>query len=309
MWNIPNLFYYLIKCKGSLYTEQFFLDGPILSRYKIIAWKKFYDKFPARLFHRRPRHGKPPYHSSHGSRFLIAGSGEVEGYNGEMDSFVCNFFFCRILVNLLLYFRAIAMERHGGLILYSYVTRWKDFLRIFLRQDYKSAGTTSAVSTLLHFGSAWFYGLRNSLYYIAFYSTRPVLPFLLLGLIGLRKKKIILFFFIFSFIVWFGLLGKMVFPSPESKTEDIQTVSVYFLPVIPILYSLTAIGFDSIIAFVKKRTWKMIPKVVPYAVAMLPFVLLPYSMKSFSQYNNFIAYDYGHDMLSVLPLKSMFLAL
>ena len=93
--------------------------------------------------------------------------------------------------------------------------------------------------------------------------------------------------------------------SQEIKKEDIQTVSVYFLPVIPILYSLISVGFDKVIVFVKRRTWKMMPRFISYAIAVLPFIFLPYSMKSFSLDRNFIAYDYGRDMVNSLPLKSL----
>jgi hypothetical protein len=50
---------------------------------------------------------------------------------------------------------------------------------------------------------------------------------------------------------------------------------------------------------------KLLPKFVPYAIAVLPFIFLPYSIKSFSQDRTFIAYDYGRDMLNVLPINSL----
>ena len=208
-------------------------------------------------------------------------------------------------VNLLLYLRSVAMEQSGGLILYSYAGTWKHFLRVLLQEDYKGAFTPNAIAGALSLGEAWFYGLKNSLLHIAFYSTRPVLPFLFLGGIVLFKKPKILAYFLFAIIVWFLLLGRMVNASPEPMARDIQTVSAYFLPAIPILYSLISVGFASVIAFVKRRTWKMIPRFIPYAIAVLPFVFLPYSMKAYSLDKNFIAYDYGKDMLTSLPLKSL----
>jgi hypothetical protein len=208
-------------------------------------------------------------------------------------------------VNLFLYFRSTAVEHHGGLILYSYAGTWEQFWKILFREHYKGSSTPHAITSVLYLGKAWFYGLKNSLLNIAFYSIKPVLPFFLLGFIGLLKKKNILFYFIFSLLVWFALLSRIVLGSPELKTEDIQTVSVYFLPVIPILYSLIAVGFDKIIAFVKRKTWKMMPRFIPYAIAVLPFIFLPYSMKAFSLDRNFIAYDYGRDMVNSLPLKSL----
>jgi hypothetical protein len=214
-------------------------------------------------------------------------------------------FFIGFSVNLFLYFRSTAVEHHGGLILYSYAGTWEQFVKVLLRENYKGASTPNAVSSVLYIGKAWFYGLKNSLSYIAFYSIKPVLLFLFLGFIGLRKKKTILSYFIFSLLVWFALLGRMVCCSPELKTEDIQTISVYFLPVIPILYSIVSVGFTTIIDFVKRKTWKIMPRFIPYVIAILPFIFLPYSIKAFSLDRNFIAYDYGRDMANSLPLKSL----
>jgi hypothetical protein len=208
-------------------------------------------------------------------------------------------------VNLLLYLRSVAMEQSGGLILYSYAGTWKHFLRVLLREDFKGASTPNAIAGALSLGGAWFYGLKNSLLHIAFYSTRPVLPFLFLGGIVLFKKPKILAYFLFAISVWFLLLGRMVNASPAPSARDIQTVSAYFLPAIPILYSLISVGFASVIAFIKRRTWKMLPRFIPYAIVVLPFVFLPYSIKSFSLNKNFICYDYGKDMLTSLPLKSL----
>jgi len=208
-------------------------------------------------------------------------------------------------INLFLYLRSLAIEHSGGLILYSYAGTWENFLRVFLRQDYKGSSTPDAIAGFLSFGKSWFYGFKNSLYYVALSSTRPILPFLILGFIKIRKKVTILFYFVLSFIVWFGVLGGMVCPSSELKPDEIQTISVYFLPAIPILYSLNSVGLATVIAFVKKGKWEILPRFIPYVIAVLPFVFLPFSFKSLSLNGNFLTYNYGRDMLIPLPLKSL----
>lgn len=217
------------------------------------------------------------------------------------------FFLAGVSINLFLYLRSQAIAGSGGLILYSYVGGLREFLDVFFRQAYHGASTSDTVGTILVPSvKNWFYGLKNSLYYIAYYSTRPVLPFLLIGLIGLIKKPKILTYFALSIAVWFVLLAGMVGTSSAAlKAEDIQIVSVYFLPAIPVLYSLVSPGFASVIAFIRKRVLKTIPGFVPYAIAVLPFVLLPYSLKAFSLNGNFVSHDYGRDMLTPLPLKSL----
>ena len=49
-------------------------------------------------------------------------------------------------VNLFLYLRSVAMDHSGGLILYSYAGTWEQFVRVFLREDYKGASTPTAIA-------------------------------------------------------------------------------------------------------------------------------------------------------------------
>ncbi|MEJ2697623.1 MAG: DUF2723 domain-containing protein [Candidatus Sulfobium sp.] len=208
-------------------------------------------------------------------------------------------------VYLFLYLRSLAMADHGGLILYSHTGTLKDFLRVFFRQDYKGGSTPLTLERTLSFGSAWLYGLRNSLYYVAFWSVKPVLPFLLIGFIGLRKRLRILAYFGFSGIVWFLLLGKLVFSGPKLNLAGTEVVSVYFLPAVPILYSLISVGFAETLSFIRRRRWSTLIGFGSYAVAVLPFVFLPYTVGQYGLSNNVICYTYGRDMLMSLPEKSL----
>lgn len=215
------------------------------------------------------------------------------------------FFSLGFSINLLLYLRSIAITDSGGLILYSYAGTLQDFLRILLREDYKGSSTPHALGSVFSSGEAWFYGLKNSLYYVAVQSTWPVLPIVFLGVVGLFKRLKILAYFALSIIAWFLLLGRMVIASPEPKAADIQIVSVYFLPAIPILYSLISVGFASMAAFFKRGTWRILPRFIPYAIAILPFVFLPFSFRTLNLSGNFLAHDYGRDMLTTLSVKSL----
>lgn len=215
------------------------------------------------------------------------------------------FFSIGFSINLLLYFRSIAITESGGLMLYSYAGTLKDFLKVLLRQAYNEGSTPNALSQAISFSEAWFYGLKNSLYHVALPGTSPVLPILFLGFIGLFKRPKIFAYFAFSVIIWFLLLGRMVIGDPKPKVSDIQIVSVYFLPAIPMLYSLISVGFALIAGFFKRGMWKILPGFIPYAIAALPFVFLPFSFGPLNLSSNFLAYDYGRDMLTTLPLKSL----
>jgi hypothetical protein len=223
----------------------------------------------------------------------------------KLAFFSAFFLLAGMSVYFFLYVRSVAIADSGGLILYSVAGTLKDFLHVFFRQDYKGASTPHALERTFSFGMSWYYGLRNSLYNVAFGSLKPVLPFLLLGLIGLIKRLKLLAYFAFSVVVWFLLLGKLVFPGSNPGIQDIEVGSVYFLPSIPILYSLVSVGFAEAISLVKKKHLTLLAGVLPYGIAILPFVFLPYTVRQYALDRNTICYDYGRDMLLSLPVKSL----
>ncbi|MDA8239846.1 MAG: DUF2723 domain-containing protein [Nitrospiraceae bacterium] len=208
-------------------------------------------------------------------------------------------------VNSLIYLRSLAMVRSGGLIVYSFGGSWEDFLRVLLRLDYKVSSTPGTIAHAFTFGKPWYYAFKNSLQYIVFTSTRPVFLFLLAGIVGLRKKRAVLLYFLFAFIIWFGVLAKMVWAVKDLTREDFEVMSVYFLPSVPILYCLVAVGFSSVLALIKKLPYKILPKAASYALLALPFALLPYSYKTTDADKAPIAYDFGKDMLLALPVNSL----
>lgn len=217
------------------------------------------------------------------------------------------FFLSGLSVYLFLYLRSLAFNNHGGLILYSSAGTLQEFIRVFFRQEYAHTGasSTQTLERAFSFGNAWVNGLRNTLYYVAYRSVRAVLPFLLLGLVVMTKRLKLLAYFVLSGIVWFLLLGKLVFPSPQPRPKDVEIVAAYFLPIVPILYCLVAVGFASILSFIRKRQWSFLARFAPYALAVLPFVFLPYPMGRYSLNRDFLCYDYGRDMLMSLPEKSL----
>ncbi len=210
-------------------------------------------------------------------------------------------------VNLLLYLRSVAMDHSGGLIVYSYAGSWKDFMRVILRQAYSGSSTANALAHALSFGKSWYYAVKNSLLYIAFSTTRPIFFFLLAGLVGLCKKRVVFFYFIFAFLIWFVLLGKMVWGVRDLRHENVEVMSVYFLPAIPILYCLISVGFAWVLDVIKKTPYRLLFTVAQYALVALPLVLFPYSYRMTDADKAPIAYDYGRDMLSVLPVQSLLL--
>ena len=211
-------------------------------------------------------------------------------------------------VNLFLYLRSAAMDHSGGLIVYSYAGNWDEFVKVLLRKVYKESSTVSAVGRVMDFGKSWIYALKHSLVYVAYPGTKPVLIFLLLGFVSLRRQKKELFYFFFSFVVWFAVLGKMVWGGQKVNNEDIAVIDVFFLPSLPILYCLASEGFSSVLLLLRRSSSAVLPAFFSYAFAfLLPLSLLPYSYKTGDLSKTQIVYDYGRDMLSFLPLKSLLL--
>ena len=217
------------------------------------------------------------------------------------------FFLLGFSVNSLLYLRSVAMVHSGGLILYSFAGSWHDFVRVLLRQDYSGShsSTSQALAQGLSLGVPWLYGAKNSILGFVYPNMRPVLPFLFAGFFSLWKKKKVFGYFVFAILVWFFLLGRMVWGSKDLSGQDVEVISVYFLPAIPILYCLVAAGFALALEWAGRLSSGLLHRVAPYALVSLPLALLPYSYRLVDTYKAPIAYDYGRDMLSVLPVSSL----
>lgn len=216
-------------------------------------------------------------------------------------------FFTGFSVNTMLYLRSIALVKQGGLILYSYAGTPEAFIKIFLRKVFGGPSSVEAIEGIKRLDATWINGVKNSIRYVVFYNAKFILPFLFIGLIMLRKNLGLLAYFVFSFALWFGVLSKITFGSPDPDLHDIQTISVYFMPSLPILYSVASIGFARVITFFADEKWEVLPKLIPTAITLLPLVVMPSVFATASLNNNFIAYDYGRDMLTVLPVKSLLL--
>ncbi|MDP2168122.1 MAG: DUF2723 domain-containing protein [Thermodesulfovibrionales bacterium] len=216
-------------------------------------------------------------------------------------------------VNLLMYFRSLAMLEHGSVMLYSYASTWQDLINVILRRAYKSADTIYALKVMASpRGGEWLTGLKNSILNIAAPAILPVLPFSVIGLAFLIKEKKTLVYFIVAILAWFLVLPRIVLSSPEMTEKSLQAAIPYFVPAIPILFSLVSVGFASSIGllkkgFLKKRRLKIIPGFIPVVLVLLPFVLLPFTIRDVSLNGNFIAHDFGRDILTAMPVKSLLL--
>ena len=217
------------------------------------------------------------------------------------------FFLSGLSVYLFIYLRSMALVDHGGLILYSHAWSFKDLARVFFRQAYafNNSSSTQALEQTFSNNNVWLYGLRNSAYYVALLSVKPVVVFLLIGLAVLTKRPKLFSYFVFSGIVWLLLLGKLVFSGALLTISNIEIVSVYFLPVVPILYCIIAVGFAATLSFIRKRQWSFVARVGTWVLVALPFAFLPYPLGLYNLNSNFLAYNYGRDMLMSLPQESL----
>jgi hypothetical protein len=213
-------------------------------------------------------------------------------------------FLAGLSVNLFVYLRTLAVLDHGGLILYAKAPTLGELLRVFLRSGYE-VSTGQAVATLTHAAGGWLTGLRNVLALVIYPNTRPLLPFLFIGLASLARRPAVLAYVLLAGAAWLAVLGAVVLPAPEPTVKDMQVASVYFVPVLGVLYAAVAAGLAWCIAFVKRRRWKDAARFVPAAVTALPLVFLPYSLRDHALNRTFLAYDYGRDMISALPPKSL----
>jgi hypothetical protein len=105
--------------------------------------------------------------------------------------------------------------------------------------------------------------------------------------------------------VWTAVLGRMTFGTALPTSESVQVVSVYYLPALPVYYVAVSLGLALLLERLRRSSLKVLKKVLPAALFLLPLMLLPYSLATKGLNGNFLAHDYVHDMLTALNQKSL----
>lgn len=209
-------------------------------------------------------------------------------------------------INLLLYIRSLTLLEKGVLVLYSNAYgKWAGLGDILLRKAYASGSTVEALKGALTGAGSWLTGFKNSIRFVVLPAIGPVLPFIIIGIIALIRRPRILGYMMSFLFVWLFVLSRLTLSSETISTDQIQTVSPYFLPIVPVLYCIAAVGFSAIIEFLKRKDLKILPKALPYIVVASPLVILPFTLKESSLSKNYMAYDFSRDMLGTLPQKSL----
>lgn len=210
-------------------------------------------------------------------------------------------------VNIYIYMRSLNHLYKGSLIVYSFADSWDSFWRVLLRKHYESGSTISALTGSAHLGSEWLWGFKNGLIYILIPAIKYLFPFFILGFIFIKKGKKTLLYISTSVILWFGVLSRLSLGGQNIKPDIIPTINPYFLPLFAIVFILISLGFAYIIKISKRPHLQVLPRAIPYVFMALPLVFLPFTIKKSSLSDNFMAQDYGRDLLNVLPIKSLLL--
>jgi hypothetical protein len=207
------------------------------------------------------------------------------------------------LVNLLIYVRSRVAATTGISFFYSYGGTFNTFMDVFLRRAYSSA-TLSALSSGTSHISHFYYGGVSVLKDILIPNLKYGIPFILIGLFKSLKDKKLFIYFTFLLFFWIAFFGSITVGVTPTE-EDIEVVSVYYMPLFSIMAVILGIGMAW--ALEKAERLKMesnlVRRSLSYAVIAFPLCLMPQAVIP----NHALAYTFARDIMTTLPVKSMIL--
>ena len=212
------------------------------------------------------------------------------------------FFLAGFLINAQIYLRSLALGNTG--FTYSLMGSFQDFLDIFFRRDY----SVSSLQALGHLGNGYmlyFSGIRNAFNYVIIknYGLTAAVFFVIsvILLLFLKEKASVKAYLILAIAPWVFFLPKLTFGgNPPERTMEI--VSRFFLPVITFIPILISVPLSHGYLFIKKHA----AKASRFAALFLlvPLLQIPSVIPETSSRDNYLAYDRGRDMLTILPVES-----
>jgi hypothetical protein len=200
-----------------------------------------------------------------------------------------------------LYLRSLAQ----AFINYSPVYSFMDFLTVIFRTDYR-AGTVGALKQVSVYGAGWLYAVKNMGIILINEIYPLVFCFVLAGLIGIRRNKKILGYFLISIATWI-LLAKMTLSGKNPSFHALSVITPYYLPLIPIVAITVALGIAKTYQKIRVYSPIIARTLVPaFLVLQLLFAAIAFQKASLSDY--FIGYSWIKDMTKIIKPKSLYLA-
>jgi hypothetical protein len=220
--------------------------------------------------------------------------------------FMVFFFAAGISVNLLIYLRSRVAATSGIEFLYSYGGTLKSLMFTFLRKTYQADTIASLHSATYSFFANFLNANLNVLKLIILPNMHyAVLPFIFIGFARIFKEKRLFIYVVALLFLWITFLGVMT-SAGRLSMEDIEVVSVYFIPVFVVFAVILGEGTALILEEVtKRRQGSFLPGFISFAMAILPLTLAPQAYGVARSNQHTLAYTFSKDMLTVLPVNSM----
>lgn len=218
------------------------------------------------------------------------------------------FFLAGFLVNLYLYIRSIKESFTAA----HKAVDFTGFINMLLRRFYGASSSIDTVSATFYEPEAYINAVKNFLYMIDANFGYVTLIFFIAGFIYLwfvkernKVSKTFILFFV-SFFMYSVLLSKMTM---SGSVRDISSMYVvgnqYFIPAYAIYSILFSVGLWYSVSLISKYRFKILPKIVPVFFIVLPLIFLPMRFYQTMQWNNWVPYYHGKDLLSILPPSSV----
>jgi hypothetical protein len=213
---------------------------------------------------------------------------------------LCLIFSCvGFSVYLYPYLRSIA----PAFVNYSKVPNFDAFLINLLRMDYQS-GSIEAAKAVTGQVAGWLPSVSN----LAFIMSRELNPIVwvlvAVGFIGFVRNRRLLAYLLLSLFIWLPL-AKITISGYEMTYRNVSVTGVYFLPIIPMLATVSACGVHRIQMIIKSRS-ALVSGALIASLAVFQALQITSAIQRSSLSDYYIGYNMIKDVSKVLGPKSIY---
>jgi len=184
---------------------------------------------------------------------------------------------------------------------------FEKFVAMILRKFYGSGSSLDAPVSALGSGEGLYYSLKNILYLFNINFSYAFIFFLLLGFFALfRKDKKIFLYTLIAFIMYSLILAKITLSGPFTIGMLYVAANQYFLPALAFFSIISSLGIYYSFIFIKNQKMEFTYKFVPKILIAFPLVFLIGRLNETNNFNNWVPYYHGKDLLAITPISSIF---
>jgi hypothetical protein len=213
-------------------------------------------------------------------------------------------FFCGFIINLYVFLRGNSWRFFNVV----YVNNLRDFYNLFFRVAYEDNSSLAVVGKAADGLITYWYAFKNFFMLTFANYSIFIFPFFLGGGIYLYKKVRPLFVLMALALFLYGpFLAKLTFANDVITARDYYVAGLqYFVPGIAFYILFVAVGFYSVLHWLKKFNFRTL-KILSLVAAVCPLLLLISRYGDSNYRTNFVPYQVIKDVYTTLPVSSIFI--